>query len=1073
MSRLSLEYWRTLLAPRGRSLGRPRSSIEWRQLVAKVAIFAILAWICMWWEAVIGEFAPPTKLALQELTVTVVRDRPVEIGWRDLGQRPGDSSAEQRHIRLDLSGDRLFMRNIAHSRRLSMKFQAGTERFETFGERLEIVRNYTSQLWLDSDASLTFENVTPTSFELKIQQKNAVPTNYRYKRGEREPGETGDECARPPLWRSVAHELRERAINLVDQVETSALSSIGRLISADTEVDVYLLGGERNCSEPWRKQISGIGELGWHSLKIVRNGDTFMIAPFDTAARYKQQPRLTVTDNTQTGIPRTVARGFQEASWQIDEKGPHGRLTQIVAGKTTYNTTIKKLPGDRMEVHFTPVSNVTLLASTDCQQDSKRCPHPYDLANDQTRPGPDPSGSRCTVDGTLCWAWAPQDNPLASDSLQQKLIHSTERAWRVIAALAALTLAGVLSGGPIIAVQRLLPSLRARAARRPYRTLQPLMLTLVSVVIALASTWLPLLGIPVAPHTALQLTLANWLLAGVILLWGASGILLGLMWIAITVLAALGTINLAAMVSDGDTTRWLSFFVKHKVLFLDFVPPLVIAAASCPLQALRPVLHGFVSGGNGWARLIRFLPAILLLLLFLAWFLVGRQTGFGVFQPVEAGKFAMVLLAATVLMSFDPRIRVGSIGMTLVSSTVSLVSIIVFGAVLLLVPLLRSDWSPFLIMTLLFAGVVVSFGAIAMLRGMFAQLDAHHQRQQVPRVFKPAFSRWWWFKHSGIYLAAVVATLVTCGWFLLGSPVATAFTNVAGVTNWADEPNKRLIALESEGLASARRVVIERIITWVDMDYRRNSSASCALDQGQSATDADRTATPVCYVDLEWQLLRSRRIIAAAPCGLAGFMVAGPKIANWAPTLGRMSDSIPRAALGLVGRVPDCGISFASNTGETPDSLKRELRPIDIPVVESDFAGAYLIGRLGAGAGFLLYAAQILLIVVVVVGTVRVVWAPSGGHLDEAVRRNIAIVMVGAAWLLILQWGFSWSNLLGLLPVMGQPMTWISYATSHHLFVAVPCVLVFVIGLRYAGMDSYRYTPRVPPHRTASRWTIW
>ena len=1071
MSRLSLEYWRTLLAPRGRSLERPRSSIEWRQLVVKVAIFAVLAWICLWWEAVVGEFVPPTKLALQKLVVTVVRDRPVEIGWRDLGQRPGDSSAEERHIRLDLSGDRLLMRNIAHTRRLSMTFQAGTERFETFGERLEIRRDYTSHLWVDGDASLTFENVTPNSFKLKIQHKGEVQT-YSYKRGEFEPAKTGDECATPPPWRGVAHELRERAINLVDQVEISALSTISRLIKTNAEVDVYLLGGERNCSEPWRKQISGIGELGWHSLKIVRNGDTFMIAPFDSAARYKQQPRLEVTDNTQNGNRRTVARGFQEASWQIDSEGPRGRLTQVVAGKTHYNITIEKLAGDRMEVHFTPVNNVTLLGSTDCQQDSKRCPHPYDLANDQTiedRSGP----RRCTVGGALCWAWASQENPLASDRRQQQLIQHTELAWRAIAALAALTLAGVLSGGPIIAVQRLLPALRARAARRPYRTLRPLMLTLVSVVVALASTWLPLLGIPVAPHTALQLTLANWLLAGAILLWGTSGILLGLMWIAITVMAALGTINLAAMVSDGDTTRWLAFFVKHKVLFLDFVPPLVIAAASCPPQALRPVLHGFVSGGNGWARLIRFLPAILLLLLFLAWFLVGRQTGFGVFQPVEAGKFAMVLLAANVLMSFDPRVRVGSIGMTLVSSTVSLLSMIVFGTVLLLVPLLRSDWSPFLIMTLLFAGVVVSFGAIAVLRGMFAQLDAHHQRQQVPRVFKPAFSRWWWFKHSGLYLAAVVATLVTCGWFLLGSPVATTFTNVAGVTNWADEPNKRLIALESEGLASARRVVIERIITWVDMGYRRSSSASCALDQEQAAPDVDRTVNPVCYVDLEWQLLRSRRIIAAAQCGFAQFMLVGPKIANWAPTLGRMSDSIPRAALSLVGKVPGCGASLASNTRTASDTPTRELRPIDIPVVESDFAGAYLIGRLGAGAGFLLYAAQVLLILVVVVGTVRVVWAPSGGHLDEAVRRNIAIVLVGAIWLLILQWGFSWSNLLGLLPVMGQPMTWISYATSHHLFVAVPCVLIFVIGLRYAGMDSYRYTPRVPPHRTASRWTIW
>ena len=149
------------------------------------------------------------------------------------------------------------------------------------------------------------------------------------------------------------------------------------------------------------------------------------------------------------------------------------------------------------------------------------------------------------------------------------------------------------------------------------------------------------------------------------------------------------------------------------------------------------------------------------------------------------------------------------------------------------------------------------------------------------------------------------------------------------------------------------------------------------------------------------------------------------------------------------------------------------MRPIDIPVVESDFAGAYLIGRLGTGAGFLFYAAQVLLIAVVAAGFVRVSWAASSGHLDEAVRRYIAIILAGAAWLLVLQWSFSWSNVLGLLPVMGQPMTWLSYATSHHLFMAVPCILVIIIGLRYAGMPSYRYTPRDPPRNRRSRWTSW
>jgi cell division protein FtsW (lipid II flippase) len=149
------------------------------------------------------------------------------------------------------------------------------------------------------------------------------------------------------------------------------------------------------------------------------------------------------------------------------------------------------------------------------------------------------------------------------------------------------------------------------------------------------------------------------------------------------------------------------------------------------------------------------------------------------------------------------------------------------------------------------------------------------------------------------------------------------------------------------------------------------------------------------------------------------------------------------------------------------------IRPIEIPVVESDFAGSYLIGRLGAAAGLMLYGAQALLLIVVTVGFVRLSWAPSNGQIDEIVRRYVAIVVAGAAWLMLLQWSLSWSNMLGLLPVMGQPMTWLSYATSHHLFMAVPCILVLVAGLRYAGMPRYNYTPRDPPRSRYNSWLSW
>jgi hypothetical protein len=48
---------------------------------------------------------------------------------------------------------------------------------------------------------------------------------------------------------------------------------------------------------------------------------------------------------------------------------------------------------------------------------------------------------------------------------------------------------------------------------------------------------------------------------------------------------------------------------------------------------------------------------------------------------------------------------------------------------------------------------------------------------------------------------------------------------------------------------------------------------------------------------------------------------------------------------------------------------------------------------------------------------------------------------------------------------MGQPMTGLSYAISHHVFMALPCLMVIVVGLRYAGTDQSQIIPRGVPRR--------
>jgi cell division protein FtsW (lipid II flippase) len=1090
MRLLSRSFWLTLLAPRGQraTVMAPRTKrASLMATVAKGVVLGVLIWICLWWQAVIGELQKfPSKWALEAFAVTVRPNEPVELGWRDLGQKPGDSSAEERHIRLSLRNGELWLYNIAHRRRLGLSLLRVNEkgegsRFETFGERFVIPRQRVSRITVDG-GTLTFSNVTEKTFDLEVASSGPPATRrtYHYSGGPNSLQAKGTAtwdaaCAGFDLVDGLMNAARLRVIGYLEWMEAFMPAALARIFRG-AEIDIAVLGGEYSCVERNRKQIGGIGRLPWRSLKIVRNGAVFMIAPYEAATRNRQSVDMAVLAPDGKVDPRARARNFQESGWRVDRGGPFGQLTEVIAGKTTYQTSFAPLPGGALRITFAPTSTTTLFSSDDCEsEDEKRsCPSPLD-----TRAGAlvSMTGLRpdCFRDpAARCWQWVEPGNPIAAGRSQRDISSRAEpQAWRGIAAVSALMLAGILGGGPLIAFQRLIPGLRSRARLAPYRTMDPLLLTLLSVLIALAPDLLARVNFIVNPQQALQITLANWVLAGIILMRGTSGILLGLLWVAVTILAALGSINLATMVVDGDTTRWLGYFVKHRVMFLDFVPPLVIAVAACPAAALRPALQSFVAGSSGWSRLTRFVPAFSLALLFLTWYFLGRQTGFGVFQPVEAGKFAMVLLVATTLLSLDPRMRTGSGGVALAASVVPLLSVLGLGALLLAVPLFRSDWSPVLIMVLLFAGVLAAFGATVAFRSLANQIDAHYHRQLVPRVFKPAFSGRWWLKRTWFYGLSLVVAAGFGAWFVLGSPIASTFATVAGVQTWKGDTQSRLLDLEREGLGSARRVVVERIISWLDLEYGRPETVSCAFDRAAANADDPRaTGLRACYVDIEWQLIRSRHVVAEAQCGFPDFMQAGPGFAEVARTSARIGDLVHRVTAPVLGQQGICDVVRAE-PDDPARPTRKVIRPIDIPVVESDFAGAYLVGRLGAASGLLFYVAQALLLTIVAIGFVRVNWTPSVGHLDEAIRRYTAIVLAGTAWLLMLQWSLSWSNILGLLPVMGQPMTWLSYATSHHLFVAVPCILVFIIGLRYAGTPTYRYTPRDPPQSRHSRLALW
>jgi cell division protein FtsW len=114
-----------------------------------------------------------------------------------------------------------------------------------------------------------------------------------------------------------------------------------------------------------------------------------------------------------------------------------------------------------------------------------------------------------------------------------------------------------------------------------------------------------------------------------------------------------------------------------------------------------------------------------------------------------------------------------------------------------------------------------------------------------------------------------------------------------------------------------------------------------------------------------------------------------------------------------------------------------------LPAVQDDFIGAFFLHKFGTFFGIALVCVQMTYLVMVFRATRKLEsWAVSVRNYRFRLTGTFMLfVLLGLAWMHLTQWGISWANVLGLLPVMGQPMTWISAGNSHVLCIALPLLL--------------------------------
>ncbi|HOW62932.1 MAG TPA: FtsW/RodA/SpoVE family cell cycle protein [Candidatus Contendobacter sp.] len=120
-------------------------------------------------------------------------------------------------------------------------------------------------------------------------------------------------------------------------------------------------------------------------------------------------------------------------------------------------------------------------------------------------------------------------------------------------------------------------------------------------------------------------------------------------------------------------------------------------------------------------------------------------------------------------------------------------------------------------------------------------------------------------------------------------------------------------------------------------------------------------------------------------------------------------------------------------------------RAMAIPVVENDFTPAFFLSRQGGAAALVLVGVQATFILVLLTIADRALdWIGRGDYRLTALGGFAYFTLYGGAALLGAHMLVSWGANLGFLPVMGQPMPFLSAAGSHLILFVLPIVALAV-----------------------------
>ena len=122
--------------------------------------------------------------------------------------------------------------------------------------------------------------------------------------------------------------------------------------------------------------------------------------------------------------------------------------------------------------------------------------------------------------------------------------------------------------------------------------------------------------------------------------------------------------------------------------------------------------------------------------------------------------------------------------------------------------------------------------------------------------------------------------------------------------------------------------------------------------------------------------------------------------------------------------MPLCGAGATSTEyylGRIPPNVEN----LHLPEIQNDFISTWLFQAMGRDTALLIAVVQVMVVALMLLAAFRLARFAPGDEPTRGAATVLAYTTIGLAVMMALQWLISWMNAFGLLPVMGQPATYL------------------------------------------------